>query len=120
VATIAVIGAGHIGSNVAKAAVQAGYDVIVSNATGPQSLASLVSQLGSKARAATVEEAAEAGDVVVVSVPAGASPPSSCGRTPTSSGPTCSALTASRLRDPPARGFRTLAARSWSMIKTLT
>jgi 8-hydroxy-5-deazaflavin:NADPH oxidoreductase len=72
VATIAVIGAGHIGSNVAKAAVQAGYDVIVSNATGPQSLAPLVSQLGSKARAATVEEAAEAGDVVVVSVPVGA------------------------------------------------
>jgi 8-hydroxy-5-deazaflavin:NADPH oxidoreductase len=72
VTTIAVIGAGHIGSNVAKAAVQAGYDVIVSNATGPQSLASLVSQLGSNARAATVEEAAEAGDVVVVSVPVGA------------------------------------------------
>jgi 8-hydroxy-5-deazaflavin:NADPH oxidoreductase len=72
VTTIAVIGAGHIGSNVAKAAAQAGYDVIVSNATGPQSLAPLVTQLGSKARAATVETAAEAGDVVVVSVPVGA------------------------------------------------
>jgi 8-hydroxy-5-deazaflavin:NADPH oxidoreductase len=72
VTTIAVIGAGHIGSNVAEAAVKAGYDVIVSNATGPQSLAGLVSQLGSKARAATVEEATEAGDVVVVSVPVGA------------------------------------------------
>jgi 8-hydroxy-5-deazaflavin:NADPH oxidoreductase len=72
VTTIAVIGAGHIGSNVAEAAVKAGYDVIVSNATGPQSLAGLVSQLGSKARAATVEQATEAGDVVVVSVPVGA------------------------------------------------
>jgi 8-hydroxy-5-deazaflavin:NADPH oxidoreductase len=72
VTTIAVIGAGHIGSNVAEAAVKAGYDVIVSNATGPQSLAGLVSQLGSTARAATVEQAAEAGDVVVVSVPVGA------------------------------------------------
>ncbi len=70
--TIAVIGAGHIGSKVAEAAVQAGYDVIVSNATGPKSLARLVSQLGSKARAATVEEAARAGDVIVVSVPVGA------------------------------------------------
>jgi 8-hydroxy-5-deazaflavin:NADPH oxidoreductase len=72
VTTVAVIGAGHIGSKVAEAAVKAGYDVIVSNATGPQSLARLVSQLGRKARAATVEEAAEAGDVVVVSVPVGA------------------------------------------------
>jgi 8-hydroxy-5-deazaflavin:NADPH oxidoreductase len=72
VTTIAVIGAGHIGSNVAQAAAKAGYDVIVSNATGPESLASLVSQLGSKARAATVGAAAEAGDVVVVSVPVGA------------------------------------------------
>jgi 8-hydroxy-5-deazaflavin:NADPH oxidoreductase len=72
VTTIAVIGAGHIGSNVAEAAAKAGYDVIVSNATGPQSLASLVGQLGSRSSAATVEEAAEAGDVVVVSVPVGA------------------------------------------------
>jgi 8-hydroxy-5-deazaflavin:NADPH oxidoreductase len=72
VTTIAVIGAGHIGSNVAQAAAKAGYGVIVSNATGPASLASLVSRLGSTARAATVEEAAEAGDVVVVSVPVGA------------------------------------------------
>jgi 8-hydroxy-5-deazaflavin:NADPH oxidoreductase len=72
VTTIAVIGAGHVGSKVAEAAVRAGYDVIVSNATGPQSLTGLVSQLGSKARAATIEEAAEAGDVVVVAVPVGA------------------------------------------------
>jgi 8-hydroxy-5-deazaflavin:NADPH oxidoreductase len=70
--TIAVIGAGHIGSKVAAAAVRAGYDVVVSNATGPESLAPLVSQLGSRARAATIEEAAKAGDVVVVSVPVGA------------------------------------------------
>jgi nucleoside-diphosphate-sugar epimerase len=68
-----VIGAGHIGSKVAEAAVKADYDVIVCNATGPESLARLVSQLDSKARAATVEEAAEAGDDDdVVSVPVGA------------------------------------------------
>jgi 8-hydroxy-5-deazaflavin:NADPH oxidoreductase len=66
VTTIAVIGAGHIGSKVAEAAVKADYNVIVSNATGPESLARLVSQLGSKARALTVEETAEAGDVVEV------------------------------------------------------
>jgi 8-hydroxy-5-deazaflavin:NADPH oxidoreductase len=72
VKTIAVIGAGHIGGNVAQAAVDAGYDVVVSNASGPGSLAGLVGRLGSQARAATVEEAAAAGDVVVVSVPVGA------------------------------------------------
>jgi 8-hydroxy-5-deazaflavin:NADPH oxidoreductase len=66
--TIAVIGAGHIGSKVAEAGVTAGYDVIVSNATGPESLARLVSQLGGRARAATIEEAAQAGDVIVASV----------------------------------------------------
>jgi 8-hydroxy-5-deazaflavin:NADPH oxidoreductase len=70
--TIAVIGAGHIGSSVARAAVRAGYDVIVSNASGPQSLAKLVSELGRRAQAATVQAAAQAGDVVVVSVPVGA------------------------------------------------
>jgi 8-hydroxy-5-deazaflavin:NADPH oxidoreductase len=72
VTTIAVIGAGHIGSKVAEAAVKAGYNVVVSNASGPASLGGLVSKLGSKASAATVEEAAAAGEVVVVSVPVGA------------------------------------------------
>jgi len=70
--TIGVIGAGHIGSKVAEAAVKAGYDVVLSNASGPESLTRLVGQLGSQARAASVEGAAEAGDIVVVSVPVGA------------------------------------------------
>jgi 8-hydroxy-5-deazaflavin:NADPH oxidoreductase len=70
--TIGVIGAGHIGSKVAEAAVKAGYDVVLSNASGPASLGTLVSKLGGRARAATVTEAAEAGDVVVVSVPVAA------------------------------------------------
>jgi prephenate dehydrogenase len=72
VTTIGVIGAGHIGSKVAEAAVKAGYDVMLSNASGPASLAALVSKLGGRATAATVTEAAEAGDVVVVSVPVAA------------------------------------------------
>jgi 8-hydroxy-5-deazaflavin:NADPH oxidoreductase len=72
VTTIAVIGAGHIGSMVAEAAANAGFDVVVSNASGPGSLAGLVSQLGGRARAATIEDAAAAGDIVVVSVPVGA------------------------------------------------
>jgi len=67
--TIGFIGSGHIGSNVARAAITAGYDVVLSNSRGPETLADLVAELGPKARAATPAEAASAGDFVVVTVP---------------------------------------------------
>jgi predicted dinucleotide-binding enzyme len=54
---------------VARLAVAAGHDVVLSNSRGPQTLQDLVSQLGPKARAATPAEAAAAGDIVVVTVP---------------------------------------------------
>jgi 8-hydroxy-5-deazaflavin:NADPH oxidoreductase len=68
-ATIGLIGAGHIGSQVARLAVANGYDVVISNSRGPETLSALVAELGPRARAATVREAAKAGDLVVVSVP---------------------------------------------------
>jgi predicted dinucleotide-binding enzyme len=68
-ATIGFIGAGHIGSQVARLAVKSGYDVVVSNSRGPETLADLVTELGPKARAATPVEAAKAGDIVVVTIP---------------------------------------------------
>lgn len=67
--TIGLIGAGHIGSQVARLAVKAGYDVVVSNSRGPETLADLVAELGPKARAGTALEAATAGDLVVVTIP---------------------------------------------------
>ena len=67
--TIGLIGAGNIGTAVAQLAVAAGYDVVLSNSRGPQTLTDLVERLGDRARAATVEEAAAAGDVVVVTIP---------------------------------------------------
>jgi hypothetical protein len=67
--TIGIIGAGHIGSQVARAAITAGYDVVISNSRGPETLTELVADLGPNARAATAEEAAEAGDFAVVTVP---------------------------------------------------
>ena len=67
--TIAFIGSGHIGSQVARLAVANGYKVVMSNSRGPQTLADLVQELGPHARAATPEEAAKAGDLVVVTVP---------------------------------------------------
>jgi predicted dinucleotide-binding enzyme len=70
--TIGILGAGHIGSQVAIAMVGIGYDVIVSNSRGPDSLKDLVSDIGPKAKAATSEETAKEADIVVVSVPLGA------------------------------------------------
>ncbi|WP_375490358.1 NADPH-dependent F420 reductase [uncultured Jatrophihabitans sp.] len=67
--TIGFIGSGNIGGTVAKLAVDAGYDVVLSNSRGPQTLVDIVDQLGARARAATAQEAAAAGDIVVVSVP---------------------------------------------------
>jgi 8-hydroxy-5-deazaflavin:NADPH oxidoreductase len=67
--TIGIIGTGKIGSQVARLAVANGYDVVLSNSRGPETLQPLVSELGSKARAATPREAAQAGDIVLVSVP---------------------------------------------------
>ena len=67
--TIGLIGAGHIGSQVARLAVANGYRVVISNSRGPETLSALVSELGPNARAATAVEAAKAGDIVVVSVP---------------------------------------------------
>ncbi len=67
--TIGLIGSGHIGSTVARLAIAAGHDVVLSNSRGPETLSDLVAELGPKARAATAAGAAEAGDVVVVTIP---------------------------------------------------
>lgn len=67
--TIGLIGAGHIGSQLARLAVANGYNVVVSNSRGPETLSALVAELGPKARAATPAEAAAAGDIVVVTIP---------------------------------------------------
>jgi 8-hydroxy-5-deazaflavin:NADPH oxidoreductase len=67
--TIGFIGAGNIGGQVARLAVANGYNVVVSNSRGPETLASLIAELGPKAHAATPVDAAKAGDIVVVSVP---------------------------------------------------
>jgi 8-hydroxy-5-deazaflavin:NADPH oxidoreductase len=72
--TLGLIGSGHIGGTVAKLAVDTGHDVVLSNSRGPETLAELVAELGPRARAATGEEAATAGDLVLVSVPVKAYP----------------------------------------------
>ncbi len=68
-ATLGLIGSGNIGGTLARLAVDAGLDVVLSNSRGPETLASLVEELGPRARAATPAEAAAAGDWVVVTIP---------------------------------------------------
>jgi predicted dinucleotide-binding enzyme len=67
--TVGIIGTGRIGGTVARLAVASGHTVVVSNSRGPETLTDLVAELGPRARAATPAEAAEAGDLVVLSVP---------------------------------------------------
>jgi predicted dinucleotide-binding enzyme len=69
VTTIGLIGAGLIGGTVARLAVAGGYDVVLSNSRGPETLKELADELGPRARAATPAEAAEAGDLAVVTIP---------------------------------------------------
>ena len=69
VRTVGFIGAGNIGSALASLFLRTGRQVVLSNSRGPDTLADLVAELGPAARAATPAEAAEAGDVVVVTVP---------------------------------------------------
>ena len=68
-ATIGFIGAGNIGSQLARLALAHGHDVVVSNSRGPETLTTLVLGLGPRARSATVIEAAQGGDIVVVTIP---------------------------------------------------
>jgi len=67
--TLGLIGSGNIGSALARLAVAAGLDVVLSNSRGPETLTDLVAELGEQARAATPAEAAQAGDIVVATVP---------------------------------------------------
>ena len=65
--SIGIIGSGALGSNVARALAKKGISATISNSRGPQSLASLVEELGPSIKAGTVEEAASA-DIVFAAV----------------------------------------------------
>ena len=66
---IGIIGAGMIGSTTAQIFANAGHDVAISNSRGPETLAAQVQAIGERARAMTVDEAAEWGEVILLAVP---------------------------------------------------
>jgi predicted dinucleotide-binding enzyme len=70
---IGIIGAGHIGSTIGTLWIKSGHPVMFSS-RHPEELKPLVDGLGSLARAGTVTEAIDFGDVVFIAVPYGALP----------------------------------------------
>jgi predicted dinucleotide-binding enzyme len=64
---IGIIGAGQIGGTLARRFRALGHDVSIANSRGPESLAGLAQETG--ARAVTAQQAAHAGDLVVVTIP---------------------------------------------------
>ena len=72
--TVGLIGSGNIGATLARLAVAAGHSVVLSNSRGPDTLRDLVAELGPSVSAATRDQAAMAGAIVVVTVPLSAYP----------------------------------------------
>jgi predicted dinucleotide-binding enzyme len=68
---IGVIGAGRIGANAARLFARMGHEVVISSSRGPETLSTVVEEIGNNARAVRIEEAADFGDVVLEAIPFG-------------------------------------------------
>jgi predicted dinucleotide-binding enzyme len=68
---IGIIGSGNIGATAARLFSRAGHEVAISNSRGGEGLEALAAELGGKARATNIEEAARSGEVVLVAIPFG-------------------------------------------------
>ncbi len=68
---IGIIGAGNIGGNAAKLFAKAGHEITIANSRGPETLTDLINEIGENAKAVTVKEAADFGEIVFVSIPFG-------------------------------------------------
>lgn len=66
---IGIIGSGSIGAAIARLAVTAGYEVLIANSRGPESLTDRISELGPQAQAGDVRATVEFGDVPVLAIP---------------------------------------------------
>jgi 8-hydroxy-5-deazaflavin:NADPH oxidoreductase len=67
--TIGVIGAGHIGRSFSLAAIAKGYEIVIANNSGPETLGELVAELGPSASAATAADAAATGEFAILAIP---------------------------------------------------
>lgn len=66
---IGILGAGNIGANAARLFAKAGHDVRIANSRGPETLAELIAEIGSRAQAASPSDAVAFGDLVLIAIP---------------------------------------------------
>ncbi len=66
---IGIIGAGSIGATAARLFAKTGHAVALSNSRGPDTLTDVVAEIGGQVHAATAEDAARFGEVVLVAIP---------------------------------------------------
>src|SRR3954470_19633617 len=66
---LGIVGAGKLGTTLARAAVAAGYDVVMSASGPPDTIALTVDILAPGARTATTEEVVSQADIIVLAVP---------------------------------------------------
>ena len=69
---VSVIGAGPIGGNIARRLSEAGHEVLIANARGPESVSAEVSDAG--AQPAELEAVTQDRDVIILAIPFGVQP----------------------------------------------
>jgi predicted dinucleotide-binding enzyme len=67
---LGIVGAGKLGTTLARAAIEAGYDVAISSSGPADDISLTVDVLAPGARAATTEEVVRHADIIVLAVPA--------------------------------------------------
>jgi predicted dinucleotide-binding enzyme len=66
---IGILGSGNIGANAARVFARAGHHVRIANSRGPESLRTLVAEIGNNCDALTAQDVIDASDVVLIAVP---------------------------------------------------